>query len=82
MAINEKKPGRTETSYVLGIVTGEKAEISIFSGNETEKITYLKHFLEVNRDQDVFFVDNLTNILYNKNHIVSCKEKEEVNGQS
>lgn len=77
MSVNEKKAGSTVVTYVLEISNGDKAEIVIHSTNATEKSVYLKHFLEVNRDQDVFFIDNLTGVLYNKNHIVKCEEKKD-----
>lgn len=70
------KPGKVEVTYTLVMSNGEIAEVTISSGNDTEKTTYLKHFLEVHRDQDLYLVDNLTGTLYNKNMIVSCREKK------
>lgn len=68
-------PGKVKITYQAEIINGKVVEFTIESGNPTEKDTYLKHFLEVNRDQNVYFVDNLTGVLYNKHHIVNCKEK-------
>jgi hypothetical protein len=67
--------GKKQYTYILVMSNGEIAETSLYSGNDTEKKAYLKHFLEVSRDQDLYFVDNLSGIMYNKNHVVSCREK-------
>lgn len=76
MSVNEKKAGKTQVTYTLVMTNAEIAEISIYSGNDTEKATYLKSFLEVHRDEDKYLVDNLTGTLYNKDQIVSCREKK------
>lgn len=80
MSVNLKKAGDSFSVYRLGLLSNQGAEVTIHHGNETEKKAYLKHFLELNRDQDVFFVDDLTGTMYNKNYIISCKEKENTDG--
>jgi hypothetical protein len=75
MTTNPSNAGKTEFTYEATMSNEYKAQFSLFSGNETEKLTYLKHFLEVSRAEDVYFVDKLTGKLYNKNHIVSVEEK-------
>jgi hypothetical protein len=76
MSVNDPKAGKVGVSYVLTMSNDYKAEVTIYSGNDIEKKTYLKHFLETSRDEDVYFVDNLDGTLYNKLQIVSCKEKK------
>ena len=66
---------KTEVTYVATLTDTSKVQFSLFSGNDTEKGAYLKHFLEVSRDQDLYFVDKVSGILCNKNHIVTVKEK-------
>lgn len=80
MSETVSKAGRVAFVYEVVMSNDYKAQVTIYSGNPTEKSAYLKAFLEIDRNQDVFFVDDLTGTLYNKNHIVSCKEKEVVNG--
>jgi hypothetical protein len=72
--------GKVKYTYEAVMVTGDEVEFTVESANPTEKKAYLKHFLEVNRDQDVYFIDNLTGDMYNKQHIVKCKEKAVSNG--
>lgn len=75
MSVNDPKSGKAPVKYELVMSNDYKAEVTIYSGNDIEKKTYLKHFLETSRDEDVYFIDNLTGRLYNKNQIVSCEEK-------
>lgn len=75
---SNKVSGKKEFVYTLVMTNGEFAETSIYSANDVEKATYLRHFLEAKHlDAENYFVDNLTRTMYNKHHIVSCKEKKE-----
>jgi len=66
---------KTEVTYVATLVNSKAVEFSLLSGNDTEKKAYLKHFLEVSRDQDLYFLDKDSGLLCNKNHIVTVREK-------
>ena len=72
---NPSNAGKTRFTYEATMSNEYKAQFSLLSGNNTEKLTYLKHFLEIGRAEDVYFVDEITGVLYNKNHIVSVEEK-------
>lgn len=71
---------KAKYTYEATMINGEKAEFSLYSANDTEKEAYLNHFLEVTRHESLYFVANDSQTRYNKTHIVSCKEKEVVNG--
>jgi hypothetical protein len=79
MSVNDFKPGAKVYKYEIEISNGNTAQITVHSSNDIEKQTYLKHFLE-KRDSDTYFVDDLTGTLYNKEQIISVKEKVVKNG--
>lgn len=81
MSFNEPKK-KFKTSYELVMTNDYKAQVDILSNNETEKKTYLKHFLEGNGgERDVYFVDSISKVMYNKTQIVTCKEVSEVENE-
>ena len=69
---------KQEYIYVATMINGDKVTFMIKSSNQTEKATYLKHFLEANMNtaQDLYFIDLSTGSMYNKTHIVNVKEFE------
>jgi hypothetical protein len=77
VSYNEPKKS-TKTTYELTMSNDYKAQIDVLSSNPTEKVTYIKHFLDTRRHEDVYFVDKLTSRLYNKHQIVSCEQVGEV----
>lgn len=67
--------------YTLKMSDGSYAETTIEADNEIARDAFLKRFLIPAQNDSFFFVDNLSNGLYNKTYILGCRLKGVLNEQ-